>query len=87
MSSRLVWPRRYQEYYISQVVECVCTRHYNLFKSSNDIIDVHVVVAQHVKDQTERTIARVPWPTDKRFDLGCCGCLYCKLKSCVLAVR
>ena len=31
MSSRLVW--LHQEYYLSQVVECVCTRLYNLFKN------------------------------------------------------
>ena len=30
--------------------------------------------------------ARVPWPTGNCFDLGCCGCLYSLLRSCVLAV-
>ena len=32
-------------------------------------------------------LARVPWPTGKCFDLDRGGCLYCLLRSCVLAVR
>ena len=31
-------------------------------------------------------VARVSRLTGKCFDLGCCGCLYCLLRSCVLTV-
>ena len=31
-------------------------------------------------------LARIPWATGKFFHLGCCGCPYCLLRSCVLAV-
>ena len=64
----------------------------NKFQSIGNILDSLLdlccfwLFTSHMIHFRALKIVRVPWPTGKCVDLGCCGCLYCLLRSCVLAV-